>query len=339
MADLPAEELQQNAIETADVSLAWKVKFTKIAKALPISFWGGYQNIATLATDDQKSIRFNTSALIFGPLYYFFLGMTAKGFVITAGYVIFVFMLIVFEYITNFRIYEVIFFANIMCAQFVDYDYFMYKTQHLAMWEKLSQFKSAWTAFFLFVATLLLCNTLLALGHIQTRNDLFREISGVWENAEGKRFVIALDELNQYIKWNDNSIEIEPIETDIKHGHLRFKSADSEKTIKSVNIRRRYASNGSVTLILSMNNEPEIELSKFLGNVSDQEILKKPQNISIEQRDVPAIKLPDINEIKLEKPSLNLDNGGNRSETPSSKNHRKGKSKKGIHPSKGGRSS
>lgn len=333
---MTADELLKNAIDTANVSHAWKTKFKKIAKALPLSFWGGYQNLSQLNLEDQKGIKFNTNAMIFGFIYYFLLGMIAKGFVITSGYVIFWFILIIFEYLTNFRIYEAIIFANLLCAQFVDYDYYMLKINNVTMWEKLSFFRSGWVAFFLCVATLLLCSMLLALGHIQTRNDLFREVSGVWENAEGKQFVIELDALNQYIKSGDETVQIEPVETDIKYGLLRFRSINSDKTVKAVNIRRKYTSDGSATLLVSIDKNPEIALLKFLGAVSEQDTLKGSQNhtpanctrISDGCSDAPAIKLPDINEVQLSQPPLNSEAGVKRTGKTNSKNSEKAKSKK-----------
>jgi len=129
-------------IEEIDVSDSWKKKFELLEKA---GEFNGvtYENYKSLSFKERQKIGFNLIAFIFGPFYYFYKKMWAKGGALFGLIILINVILTIIEMAigTSFStiIYQVP--GAVICASLANYDFYRFKVHKETMWSKFSFFK------------------------------------------------------------------------------------------------------------------------------------------------------------------------------------------------------
>ncbi|MGJ0394342.1 MAG: DUF2628 domain-containing protein [Methylocystis sp.] len=128
-----------------DVSPSWREKFKLIEVAGPLTIFG-YKNGSRLTLAERFKISFNIFGFLFGPIYYFYLGMHKKGFVIVGAICASALALFFIEYLTGINtIYATNAIAGVT-GFMANYDYYRFKTKNEEMWNGFSFFGRKWTA-------------------------------------------------------------------------------------------------------------------------------------------------------------------------------------------------
>ena len=127
--------MTSTTIDALDITEKWKARFRIIAEGEPF-VKGVPQNYARL----PFSLRFNIPGFFFSSLYYLYLRMYAKGFVIIGITWAYCTLLVIIEYMLGRELPSVIYYmpASAFCASLVATDYYKFKLHNSSMWEKLS---------------------------------------------------------------------------------------------------------------------------------------------------------------------------------------------------------
>ena len=91
-------------------------------------------------------MSFNIFGFLFGPIYYFYLGMHKKGFVIVGAITAFALIMFFIEYLTRINTTYATNAVAGLTAFMANYDYYRFKVKNEEMWERFSFFSRKWAA-------------------------------------------------------------------------------------------------------------------------------------------------------------------------------------------------
>jgi len=180
------QDNEQTDIDRLEISSSWKDKFKLLenvgAKEHFISKVMTSAKYKSLGFKEKQQVSLNVWAFFFGPLYYLFKKMWLKGALLWGAIVLLNTLLFLLEIITNFTFPSVFYWlpGNILCAQFVNYDYYRYVVHHEKVWTKLSFFSKPLHVVVFLVLSLVLLVSVSLFTPQSYQNQMLTDVSKVW---------------------------------------------------------------------------------------------------------------------------------------------------------------
>lgn len=205
--------------EASNVSDAWRKKFDLFEELgadqksiYKVMSSAGYK---ALGFRDKHKLSFNVLAFLFGPLYYFFKKMWAKGLILLAATWVVAALLTLAEAVIGATLPDICYWipSAVICAQFANHDYYRHSTCGEKMWPGmpaiLSKPAGIWGAP-VFALVLLLGAALVTTDFgDETRTQILDDVSGVWRgNSDGAMISVALSGQNKRLEINGTKIPV-----------------------------------------------------------------------------------------------------------------------------------
>ncbi len=185
---------------------------------------------------ERFKINWNFLGFLFGPLYYFYKKMWARGAVILGASWVLIALLTLFESVAGVSLPGVFFWTPpaALCASMVNYDYFRHVEHGEKMWRNVPAFlskPSGVIGFMLAVLTLVVIVEIATLNSScpeTTRSQMLEDISGVWRPSKANEFGVYADATNFAFDLSGETKEV-------SLGEPPFK-ATFKATVKSVDL-------------------------------------------------------------------------------------------------------
>lgn len=156
---LSTPEIALSCVDAINISEKWKARFRLIAAGEP--FEKGFPRQYNYGKNGIDWLGF-----IFGPLYYIYLGMAAKGLLLFSAGIIYGAVLRFAELSSAAEFPSVVYFMPMAayCGLMAPIDYYKLKIHGQKLWERFSWVRGAMGAALLLIAVLAVCFTVLLIS-------------------------------------------------------------------------------------------------------------------------------------------------------------------------------